>query len=329
MKKVALFFGGLGNESDVSIVSAKNVVKNFDYKKYELILVFWNKKDSLFYKVKDINKLVVGKGYQLKIEDFTKTFDIALLMTHGKYGEDGVLQAIFESQKIKYCGCRVLGSALCMDKAVFKDLLCSSKINQVAYRVVDFKRQTKNEIADTLSDIVKNLPLPWYVKPANSGSSVGITKVDKIEDLAKAINLAKKHDSKLVIEQGLKSPKEIEVAVLGNQTLLVSRPGELRLAKDFYNYEDKYKLGQAQAVIPADISPKQIAQVQELATKAYHLFNCQGFSRIDFFLHDGKIYLNEINTLPGFTDISMFPMLMMDTGLSYKQLINKIIELGY
>ncbi len=329
MKKIALFFGGLGNESEVSIVSAKNVVKNFDYKKYELVLIFWNKKDKLFYRVKDINKLICSLKNKLIIENFSQTFDIALLMTHGKYGEDGVLQAIFEAQKIKYCGCRVLGSALCMDKAVFKDLLKSSNIKQVAYRVIDFKRQNKKEIAAILSDVTKNLPLPWYIKPANSGSSVGITKVDKIENLAKAINLAKKHDSKLVIERGLKSPKEIEVAVLGNQELIISRPGELQLAKDFYNYEDKYQLGQAQAIIPAKINMKQVEQIRSLAAEAYQLFNCQGFSRIDFFLYEGKIYLNEINTLPGFTDISMFPMLMMDTGLSYTKLINKIIELGY
>jgi len=329
MKKIALFFGGLGNESEVSIVSAKNVVKNFDYKKYELILVFWNKQDGLFYKLKNIEKISPSTASRLKIEDFSKTFEVALLMTHGKYGEDGILQAIFEAQKIKYCGCRVLGSALCMDKAVFKDLLKSSNIKQTAYWVLDFKRQSKKEIAAILSQIVKELPLPWYVKPANSGSSVGITKVDKIDNLAKAINLAKKHDSKLVIEQGLKNPKEIEVAVLGNQELLISRPGELQLAKDFYNYEDKYKLGQAQAVIPAKINVKQAEEIKRLSAKAYKLFNCQGFARIDFFLYEGKIYLNEINTLPGFTDISMFPMLMMDTGLSYKKLINKIIELGY
>lgn len=329
MKTIALFFGGLGNEAAVSVMSAKNVVKNFDYKRYKLKLVYWSKKDTRFYLIKDINKLNVSSANRLAIEDWKKSFDIALLMTHGRYGEDGVLQAIFESQKIKYCGCRVLGSAVCMDKALFKNLLKAENINQVKFTVIDLKANTEMEIKIIKEKIKKTFKLPLYIKPANSGSSVGITKVDKFTELEAALNVAFKHDSKIVIEEGLTSPKEVEVAVLGNDKLIVSFPGELRLVKDFYNYDDKYKLGQAEVIIPAKIPTAQIKTIKKMAEEIYRLASCQGFSRLDFFVSKNKIYFNEINTLPGFTDISMFPMLMMNLKMSYQELLNKIIEIAY
>jgi len=328
MKTIALFFGGLSNEAEVSIMSAKNVVKNFDYRRYKLILVYWRKQDSRFYIVKNINKLALGRK-RLAIEDFRRTFDIALPMTHGRFGEDVVLQAIFESQKIKYCGCRVLGSAVCMDKAVFKDLMKSAAIPQVKYAVLDFKASSSEEIKKEKRRVKKFFPLPWYIKPANSGSSVGITKVERAAQLDKAIKDALKHDSKIVIEEGLVNPKEIEMAVLGNEELLISRPGELKLAKDFYNYDDKYKLGEAVATVPAKIKAQQAKKIKQLAGEIYQLANCQGFARVDFFIARNKVYLNEINTLPGFTNISMYPMLMMDRGMSYRELLNRIIELAY
>lgn len=329
MKTIALFFGGLSNEAEVSIMSAKNVVKHFDYKRYKLKLVYWSKKDGDFYLLKDIKKLVLSPKNRLPLEKWESSFDVALLMTHGRYGEDGVLQALLESRKIKYCGCRVLGSAVCMDKAVFKDLLAAEKINQVRYLVLDFNSLGNKEIEKRKKKIRKDLRLPLYIKPANSGSSVGITKITKYSGLERALGEALKHDRKIVVEEGLVNPKEIEVAILGNQELIVSRPGELRLAKDFYNYDDKYKLGEAQAIVPAKIKAGQRKKIRDLAAKAYRLTNCQGFARVDFFIAKNKIYLNEINTLPGFTDISMYPMLMMDQGLSYRELLNKIIALAY
>jgi D-alanine-D-alanine ligase len=329
MKTIALFFGGLSNEAEVSIMSAKNVVKHFDYKRYKLKLVYWSKRDGYFYLIKDIKKLILSPKNRLLLEKWKSTFDVALLMTHGRYGEDGVLQAVLESQKIKYCGCRVLGSAVCMDKATFKDLLTAAKIDQVKYSVLDFNSAGAQDIAAQKKKIQKTLQLPLYIKPANSGSSVGITKVTKYSELERALKEALKHDQKIVIEEGLVNPKEVEVAVLGNRKLIISRPGELLLAKDFYNYDDKYKLGQAQAVVPARVKPAQAKKIKDLAARAYRLANCQGFARVDFFIAKNKIYLNEINTLPGFTDISMYPMLMMDQGMSYQELLNKIIALAY
>jgi len=328
MKTIGLFFGGLSNEHEVSIISAGNVVRNLDYKKYKLVLIYWRKSDGRFYQIKDINKLQPAANKRIRLEDFSDIFDVALLMTHGKYGEDGVLQSLLESQKIKYCGCRVLSSALCMDKGVFKTLMSANNICQVRYGVLDYQACGPAEIRRESQKIKNILKFPLYVKPANSGSSIGITRVAKAAELSPAIKTALKHDHKIVIEEGLNSPKEIEVAVLGNKKLIVSRPGELRLAKDFYDYEDKYKKGEARAVIPAEISSAQIKKIRKMAEQIYRLADCQGFARVDFFIDHGRIYINEINTLPGFTDISMFPMLMMDSGLNYRKILNKIISLA-
>ncbi len=327
MKTIGLFFGGPSNEHEISIKSAQNIARNFDYKKYKLVLIFWDKK-GVFYLVKNINNLS-GLKKTVKLENFKSIFDIALLMTHGKFGEDGVLQSLLESQRIKYCGCRALSSALCMDKGLFKQYLFGQKISQVKFAVLDCNLNSDKEISDKISQIKSNFKFPIYVKPANSGSSLGITRVENFSKIKAAISIALKHDSKIVIEEGLLNPKEIEVAVLGNKQLIISQPGELRLAKDFYDYNDKYKLGEATVVIPAEISLAQRNDILCLAEKIYKLCGCAGFARLDFFIGQGKIYLNEINTLPGFTDTSMYPMLIMNKGLSYGELINKIIALAY
>lgn len=327
MKKIGLFFGGPCNEHEVSIKSAVNIVKFFPNQKYKLVLIYWDKKGG-FFVVKNINKLSSDKK-KINLEDFKKLFDIALPMTHGKYGEDGVLQSLFESQKIKYCGCRPLSSALCMDKALFKNYLSGQKINQVKSVVLDYSLESPKEINAKISRLKLSFKLPLYIKPANSGSSIGITKVKNFTLISKAINEALKHDSKIIIEEGLINPQEIEIAILGNKDLRISQPGELQLVKDFYNYDDKYSLGEAQVIIPASISLKQSQEIKILAEKVYKLCCCSGFARIDFFIVRNKIYLNEINTLPGFTDISMYPMLMMNSGLSYQKLIESIIDLAY
>jgi len=326
MKKIGLFFGGLSNEHEVSITSAKNIVNNFPKQKYKLVLIFWDKKGD-FYLITDINKLSSRK--KINLEDFKKLFDIALLMTHGKYGEDGVLQSLLESQKIKYCGCRALSSALCMDKVVFKQHLLSQHINQVKFLVLDYGLDDNKELNQKISQVKTSFKLPLYVKPANSGSSVGITKVEKISQITKAISEALIHDTKIIIEEGLINPREIEVAILGNKKLRISKPGELGLAKDFYNYDDKYKLGKTEVFIPAKISKQENLEIITQSKNVYKLCACSGFARIDFFISKNKVYLNEINTLPGFTDISMYPMLMMHSGLTYTELISEIIELAY
>jgi len=329
MKKIGLLFGGMSNEAEISVVSAKNVVENFNYKKYRLVLIYWDKNGN-FYKLENINQIKNIKNSQkININDFKKYFDIALLMTHGKWGEDGCLQAILEMEKIKYCGCRVLSSAVCMDKGLFKNLIKGEKINQVKFKEINYNTLTNNEINKIIISIKKEMKLPLFIKPANSGSSVGITKVDNYNKINFAIKEALKHDGKIIIEEGLLNPREIEVAVMGNKNLNISLPGELKPAKEFYDYEDKYKLNKTEFYIPAKLKKAELDTIKNLATKAYKICNCSGFARVDFFISKGKIYLNEINTLPGFTKISMFPVLMMKQGMSYRELLNKIIELAY
>ncbi len=326
MQKIWLFFGWISNESEVSISSAKNIVANFDHKKYHLILIYRHK-NGVFYTVKDINSL--DKKKLLHISDFKKTFDIAFPITHGKYGEDWSLQGIFSTQKIKYCWCHVLSSALCMDKSLFKHFLSWHDIPQTRSMDIDFHLMNDLWITLKIQEAKKKLSLPLYVKPANSWSSVGISKITTYEQLNAAITEARTHDSKILIEEWLVSPREIEVAITGNKELNISEPGELILTKDFYDYDDKYTNNEATVHIPAKLSAKDKKYIIDLAQKTYKLCDCSGFARIDFFIADNNIYLNEINTLPGFTDISMFPMLMTHQGMSYTQLINDIIALAY
>lgn len=328
MRKIALFFGGLGNEASVSIVSARNVAANFDCKRQQLVLVYWHR-DGYFYKLAKMDQVKAPSVSQrLAVADFKKYFEAALLMTHGRYGEDGVLQGVLESQKIPYSGCGVLSSALCMDKAVFKLLLAGQKIPQVKFFLLDYFRQSITEQQEIIAQARRELRLPVYVKPVNSGSSVGISKLETWSELSAALKEARRHDYKILLEQGLVKPREIEVAVLGNGKLTISRPGELHLPQDFYDFDEKYKKGRTEILIPAPLTPVQEKQIRALAERAYRLADCRGFARVDFFLNKGKLYLNEINTLPGFTDISMYPQLMMKTGLSYTALINKLIDLA-
>lgn len=327
-KTVGLFFGGLSNEADISISSAQNIIKNFDHKKFNLVLIYWHR-DNQFYNLKNVDEMtIISKKNRINVDDFSKLFDVALPITHGKYGEDGALQGLFEMQKVPYCGCRVLSSSLCMDKAVFKTFLAGHKINQVKFDAIDLRGKKRSDIEYWIAGIKDNFQLPVFIKPSNSGSSVGVVKVTDFNKLKKAIKDAAQHDDKIVVEQGLVNPREIEVAVLGNDELTVSEPGELALDGTFYDFDEKYKNNRTQVVIPAKLNSKMKNEIKSTAGKAYRLCDCKGFARIDFFVDGNKIYLNEINTLPGFTDISMFPMLMKHTGLSYKKLINVIIGLG-
>lgn len=327
-KTVGIFFGGISNEADISIISAQNIIKNFDRKKYNLVLVYWHT-DNQFYVLKDANEIKsISKKNRITADDFSRLFDVALPITHGKYGEDGALQGLFEIQKVPYCGCRVLSSSLCMDKAVFKTFLAGHQINQVNFDAIDLRGKKPSDVEKWIAKIKETFQLPVFIKPSNSGSSVGVVKVTDFNKLKKAIKDAAQHDDKILVEQGLVTPREIEVAVLGNDELTVSDPGELVVGGTFYDFDEKYKNNKTQVVIPAKLNSQMKEKIKSTAAKAYRLCDCKGFARVDFFVDGNKMYLNEINTLPGFTDISMYPMLMKNTGLSYKELINFIISLA-
>ena len=318
----------MSNENQVSISSAKNIIKNIDTSKYYLVLIYRHLNWS-FYKINDIQEISNIKEENKIIDDFKNYFDKALLITHGKYWEDWILQSILELEKIPYCGCRVLSSALCMDKWVFKTFLQWHNLNQTKFISLDTKLLSKKELETTIENIKKDFEFPIYIKPCNSGSSVGISRIASFYEIQDAIDSASKHDSKIIIEQWLKIPQEIEVAILWNDKLIISKPWELVLSKEFYDYDDKYNLNEAKVNIPANLTDIQIQEIQDMALKVYKLCDCRGFARIDFFVSNSKIYLNETNTLPWFTDISMFPILMNHAWISFQELISHIIELWY
>ena len=319
----------MSNEHQVSISSSENIIKYIDRSKYNLELIYRHL-DWSFYRLNNIQAISnLNLQDKISIEDFKNYFDKALLMTHGKYWEDWILQSILELQKIPYCGCRVLSSALCMDKWVFKSFLQWQNINQTKFISIDINFLDSQELDIIIENVNQNFELPIYIKPCNSWSSVGITKVNEFEKISEAISQASIHDSKILIEQWLESPQEIEVAVLWNDKLLISQPWELVLTKDFYDYDDKYKLNEAKVNIPAKLTEIQVQEIQNTASKVYKLCDCRGFARVDFFVSQWKIYLNEINTLPWFTDISMFPMLMNHMWINFQELISRIIQLGY
>jgi D-alanine-D-alanine ligase len=325
-RKIGIIFGGPSNEHEVSISSAINVVKNIDKVKFEIVLIYWDKKGT-FNVVSSADQQ--DKGRRIAIEDMKNLFEIAFLVTHGKYGEDGVLQAILESQKIKYTGCHVLSSSICMDKLVFRELIVGAGVSQAKYFGFDYNLNSANEIEEIKKKAVTELSFPLFIKPSNSGSSVGITKIDDASKLDDAIITAKIHDTKILIEEGFVDCREIEVAILGNSDLIISDPGQLIVPGGFYDYDQKYKLGETETRIPADISESEVVECKKIAEKTYRLCGCSGFARIDFFIGDGGVYLSEINTIPGFTDISMYPKLMENIGISYADLISRIIGLAF
>lgn len=322
MKKIGLFYGGMGSEAEVSLLSALNIQEHLNQDLYTLVPIFWSP-EGKFFQASSVADYHQGK--EIALEEFSQIFDIAFPITHWKYGEDGILQALFESQKIPYCGCWVLSSAICMDKGVFKLLCQGQHLPQVPFALLSGDFPTDEQLVE---DLLKNYGAPLFIKPANSGSSLGITKIDKLEDFKQAYELALHYDKKILLEKGLVHPKEIEVWIVGNDRLIISEPWELVLAKEFYDYDDKYVKGQSSVRIPAEISYEQKREIQHYAQQVYQLCECRGFARVDFFLTDEGIFLNEINTLPWFTNISMFPMLMQASGMSYQDLLSSIIELA-
>ena len=254
------------------------------------------------------------------IVEYLYSFDVVFPIIHGYGGEDGKLQGMLDLFDIKYVGCKTLSSATCMDKDFSKMIFGYLEIPQVPFITLtntDFK----------LKDIVKKLGLPMIVKPANGGSSIGINKVNSKRELKKAINEAFNYDSKVVIEKFINA-RELECAVLEEEDYYISEVGEIKSANEFYDYQAKYENKESYTIVPADLKISVSNKIKEYAEIAFKGINCKGLARIDFFYDEdnNQIYLNEINTLPGFTSISMFPKLFMHEGISYKDLITKIIN---
>ena len=257
------------------------------------------------------------------------TIDVIFPVLHGTYGEDGTVQGLLEMANLPYVGCGVLASAVAMDKAVTKQLFAQVGLRQADYEVV-LRRQWRNEPSKVIAHLEAALPYPMFVKPANLGSSVGISKVHDHSELAPALDLACRYDRKLIIEQGIPHAREVEVSVLGNDEPIVSGVGEIVPANEFYDYAAKYLTDDSKLLIPAPVSPAIVAEVQAMALKAFRTVDGSGLARVDFLLDNASqtLYLNEINTMPGFTRHSMYPKLWEATGVSYPELVDRLLALA-
>ncbi len=346
--KIAVIFGGMSSEHDVSVVSGTSVLKNLDKEKYEITPLYIDK-DGTWYKytknVKEIEVATIGDKLQEleKIENVLeelKKQDVLFPVMHGLYGEDGTIQGLFEIIKKPYVGCKVLASSIAMDKIYTKIIIDRAGISQAKSEYIrKFKdkyiyidknfNETICDIEEIAEKIEQSLPYPMFIKPSNSGSSVGVTKAENKEELKKAIEVAGKFDKKILVEQGIIG-HEVECAVLGNEEVISSKVGEIKAAEDFYSFDAKYKNQESKTLIPAEIPSETEEEIRKLAIKAFKAIDGKGLSRVDFFVEEGtgKIILNEINTLPGFTQISMYPKLFESVGIKYSKLLDKLIELA-
>ncbi len=317
MLKIAIVFGGNSVEHEVSVNSAQNVYQNIDKNKYDVSLIYVDKNNN-FYDVKDFsltNKNLITNLYSLK------NYDLIFPVMHGDYFEDGSFQGMLDIFKVKYVGNNLLTSSLCMDKVYTKKLLDKENIPNVPYLYI-YKNYNLDELNKNIS---KKIGYPCFIKPSNCGSSVGTSICYEKSTLEKCINEALKYDRKVLIEKFIEG-KELEIAILGNEGLIISDIGEIISSDIFYTYDAKYNSNSITKVCNS-LDKETIDKIKEYAKEAYKLLECKVLSRIDFFLDkDNNIYLNEINTMPGFTSISMYPMLMKNIGISYTNLINKIIE---
>lgn len=346
MKKIKLgvIFGGMSTENEVSCVSGISVIKHLNHDKYEISPIYIDKTGEWFkIKIDEIEK--EGKELENRekisnIVEYIKTMEVIFPVLHGLYGEDGTIQGFLELLKIPYVGCGVLASSVGMDKAYTKVIFDKANINQTKYAYIrkynekyiyvddEFDEEIL-EIDEILKNVISKLKFPMFIKPSNSGSSVGINKAHNFEELKFAIEEAAKYDNKILIEEGILG-REVECAVLGNEDVISSCVGEIKAADEFYTYDAKYNNQESKTIIPADISKEKSEEIQRLAIKAFKAVDGKGLSRVDFFVENEtqKVYINEINTLPGFTNISMYPKLFAQVGINYSKLLDKLIELA-
>lgn len=346
--KVCVIFGGMSNEHEVSLMSAKSVIDNIPTDKYDIVKVGITKKGRWLFFPGSTDDIINGKwqeypdnvpcmispdrttrglikmdGDNISIEKI----DVVFPVLHGKFGEDGTLQGLLEMSGIPYCGCGVLASAVCMDKVHANITFDKRGVPHCKWDfMMDYDMPKIEEIADRAE---KNLGYPMFIKPANSGSSVGVTKANNRREFKSAVAIALTHDREVVFEEFVEG-HEVECAVYGNcPNLTASEVGEIGRSAEFYDYEDKYISGTSKTYIPANLPEETRLEIRTLAKKAFMACQCKGLSRCDFFVRkDGKILINEINTLPGFTSISMYPKLMQHRGMLYSELVDGIIQLA-
>ena len=345
---LAVIFGGVSSEHEVSRMSVTSILENLSNERYEVHMVGITKEGRWLLYTGPVEDILSGAWEQgpvtpaflspdpsvhglVALRDGkaeTIHVDVIFPALHGKNGEDGTIQGLFQLSGIPYVGCDTESSAICMDKAVTHSLLSSADIEQAHY--LWFYADRFDAAPDTIKNKIQaRLDFPVFVKPSSAGSSVGVSKVERFEDLDQAIRKAAREDKKVVVEEGI-TGQEVEVAVLGNRDCDASIVGEIGASAQFYDYDDKYINGTSQLYIPARIPQEVSEKIRQTAVRAYRLLGCSGLARVDFFVTagDNRVILNEINTLPGFTSISMYPKLWMAMGLSSGELLDKLIELA-
>ncbi|HLD37997.1 MAG TPA: D-alanine--D-alanine ligase family protein, partial [Candidatus Nanoarchaeia archaeon] len=301
--KIGVLFGGKSAEHEVSIISAKNIIKALDKEKYQIFPVKIDKNGKF-----NLNTL--------------KKIDVIFPVLHGPFGEDGSMQGLLKILNLPFVGSSVLGSAVSMDKEIMKKLFKEAGIPIGKFIVLKYGEKI------TFEKVKKELGMPVFVKPVNMGSSVGISKVKNKKEYDTAIKEAFKFDLKVIIEENI-AGREIECSVLGNNNPIASLPGEIIANQEFYSYDAKYISQESVAEIPAKLPRATIKKIQELAVKTFKILNCEGMGRVDFFIKkNGQVIVNEINTIPGFTNISMYPKLWEASGLPTGKLLDKLIALA-
>mgnify|MGYP004646182047 FL=1 len=347
--KVAVLFGGASSEHEVSLVSAYSVLTNIPKDKYDVMCIGITKKGHWLYYPGEYEDIPTGeweknpdcatavispdsmtKGVIVLGKDdsaFVRKVDVVFPVLHGMNGEDGTVQGLCALAGLPCVGCDMTSSASCMDKTITHRILDAIGIRTAPYCVL--QRDFLDDPESGCGEVEKKLGgYPMFVKPATAGSSVGVSRAADREALKNGVKIAFAHSEKVVVEKEIIG-KEVECAVLGNGTdLIASVPGQITPAEEFYDYDAKYKLGTSVLDIPAKITPEQTEELRETAKRAYYALGCSGFSRVDFFVCDDGIILNEINTIPGFTPISMYPKLMDKMGISYPELLDRLITLA-
>lgn len=337
MKKVLVIFGSMSSEHEISCISAGNVLENIDESKYLVTKLGIDKSGKWFEyngKISNIkeNKWLDDNENKMEIKDiinYLKKFDVVFPVLHGKYGEDGTIQGLFELAKVKYVGCKVLGSSIAMDKICSKILASTAKVpiveyiglSKLEYESLDFNIEELKNI------ILQKLSFPVIVKPNKEGSSYGVRKVENTNELKEAIEYSFSFDDKILIEKYIANRKEVECAVIEKDgEIYTSTPGEIVSATELYDFDSKYTNKQSYTKIPADIKVEYLEKIKEYAKVIFKTLNLNELSRVDFFVSGDKIYFNEVNTMPGFTSISMYPQMLINDGISYSKIIEILIE---
>ncbi len=344
---LVLIFGGRSGEHAVSLRSAQSVLDALDDSRYKVFQVgittegLWLYGSHAHQAFREGNlealdeALILNEGgnpylFTRKANHLEKVtpVDVIFPVLHGTFGEDGTIQGLFEIQNCAYVGAGVLGSSVAMDKAVCKHVMESIGIPVLEYRVFS-RSEIQESLLETIALAEQVAPYPLFVKPANLGSSVGISKARNREELSKALQVAARYDRRILVERGI-NPREIEISVLGNTKVQCTVPGEIVPGDEFYTYKDKYQSGDPEVAIPAPLPEAQSLLLQQYAIDAFKAIDGAGLARVDFLIDkvSGNAYFNEINTMPGFTQISMYPKLWLYSGLSYPELVNRLVELA-